>query len=74
LRWASHDKVADANRQIAAMTEPYLSFVDVYSHMLDEHGQPRKGLYKADGLHPSAECYRLWTQLIKPFLPPPGTN
>lgn len=71
LRWKSRDKIASANRQIAAMRDPELSFVDVYTAMLNEDGKPRQGLYKADGLHPSQRCYELWTRLIKPYLGPP---
>ena len=63
-RWKLRDKVMDVNNRIKAMTDPELSFVDIYPLMLGEDGKPRKDLLEADGLHPSRECYQLWAPHI----------
>ena len=39
-------------------------FLDIYSHMLDKKGQPKKNLYNADGLHLSSEGYQLWKEML----------
>jgi hypothetical protein len=43
-------------------------FLDVSTAMLDSRGKPRRDLFKWDGLHPNAECYALWTSIIRPVL------
>ena len=67
-RWKLRDKIIETNRRIAAMREPYLSFVDIYPSMLGADGTPEKDLFLSDGLHPSEKCYRLWASLIRPYL------
>ncbi|HEV2319430.1 MAG TPA: GDSL-type esterase/lipase family protein [Verrucomicrobiae bacterium] len=67
-RWNLRDEIIETNRRIAAIDAAYLSFVDVYSHMLSANGRPRKDLLLSDGLHPDEKCYRLWASLIRPYL------
>jgi lysophospholipase L1-like esterase len=64
------DQVKRANRLIHdyIATDGSLLFVDVFTPMLSGDGRPRAGLYLADGLHPSAEGYALWTSILKPVL------
>ena len=51
-----------------------VAYVDVDAAMLGWEERPRRELFVADGLHLSAEGYRLWTMLLRPFLvPPPET-
>lgn len=68
LRWKLKDKVVEVNDAIKAMPDPELKFVDVYPHMLGPDGKPMRDLLQADGLHPSAKCYQLWAELIRPYL------
>jgi lysophospholipase L1-like esterase len=68
LRWKLHEKVAAANAEIKALPGDYLKFIDVYPAMLGADGKPQPDLFIADGLHPSAKCYELWTGIIKPYL------
>jgi lysophospholipase L1-like esterase len=63
-RWRLRDKIVKVNDRIQAMTDPELSFVNIYPLMLGDDGKPRKDLLLADGLHPSRECYKLWAPLI----------
>jgi hypothetical protein len=68
-RWKRlKDKVIETNRQIAAIKDDHLVFVDVYSHMLDAGGNPQKDLFLSDGLHPNEKAYAMWASLIRPYL------
>jgi lysophospholipase L1-like esterase len=42
-------------------------YVDVYSAMLDESGEPCADLFLADGLHLSRQAYRLWGRLLERY-------
>ena len=60
----------EANALIRAIVEmdPASSIVDVWPAMLGEEGKPRRELFVEDGLHLSAEGYRLWSRLLLPHL------
>jgi lysophospholipase L1-like esterase len=45
-------------------------FVDVFTPMLDQAGQPRAELFREDHLHMTAAGYALWTHLLTPLLAP----
>jgi lysophospholipase L1-like esterase len=45
-----------------------VDFIDVFTPMLDEHGQPRSELFVDDGLHMNASGYALWRRIIAPYL------
>lgn len=69
-RWYLINEIRRTNDQI----RHYLSdrstdyYIDVFSAMLDERGQPRPELYVEDGLHMSAAGYRLWTEILSAHL------
>lgn len=69
-RWKLRERQLRTNQLIAdfCRTKPQLKFVDVSTAMLDSTGKPRRDLFKWDGLHPSGECYALWTSIIRPIL------
>ena len=58
------------NRLIAAVCngDSRLIYVDVASGMMDEHGTPRKDIFREDGLHMNRQGYRLWKAALKPVL------
>lgn len=70
LRWQRWPEMKQANQLIQDFlrTQDHAAFIDVASAMLDQHGRLSEDLFVADGLHPSAKCYALWTSLIKPIL------
>ena len=70
-RWAEVDKVKAANGMIEKFCKetPGLKFIDVYSHMLGQDGLPRPEIFGPDKLHMNPEGYKLWTQIIGPYLP-----
>lgn len=67
-RWKLKDKVTAVNEDIKAMQDPKLHYIDIVPLMLDENGQPKRDMFKADGLHPSQKCYEEWAEKIRPFL------
>jgi hypothetical protein len=60
LREALMPAAVQANEKIEAITrtDRRLGFVDVYSRMLDDKGQPRLSLFLPDRLHLNAEGTR----------------
>jgi lysophospholipase L1-like esterase len=70
LRWNAWPEMKQANQLISDFlrTQDHAAYIDVASPMLDQRGRLSNDLFVADGLHPSAKCYALWTSLIKPVL------
>ena len=48
---------------------PNAKYIDVFTPMLGEDGQPRTQLYLADQLHMNAAGYALWQSIISESLP-----
>jgi len=69
-RWKFWPKMQEANNLIRkyCKSQNEIFFVDVSKVMLDETGNPRKELFKADGLHINEKGYELWTSLVKPLI------
>jgi lysophospholipase L1-like esterase len=69
-RWKLWDKMQAANKLIAEFirTDKRLGYVDVGPPMLGDDGKPKPELFVKDGLHLSAEGYKLWTSLVLPYL------
>lgn len=65
-RWELRDRIAGVNREIRRVLNNRSCgyYVDVYHPMLGQDGRPRAELFDADGLHLSAEGYRLWTSIL----------
>jgi lysophospholipase L1-like esterase len=72
LRWTQVDRMRMTNDMLRAFCErdDRVAFVDVDGPMLGWDERPRRELFVEDGLHLSAEGYRLWTTLVRPFLTP----
>lgn len=63
-------KMREANtlvRQYIA-TDPSLTYVDVFTPMLDPTGVPRGELFQSDGLHMNAQGYAIWRGLLQPLV------
>ena len=63
-------KMREANalvRQYVA-TDPSLTYVDVFTPMLDSAGIPRGELFQSDGLHMNAQGYAIWRGLLQPLV------
>ncbi len=70
LGWTNASKLRETNRLIETFThtQDRVEFVDINSVMLNEQGQPRRELFRWDGLHMNAQGYRAWTSVIRPLL------
>lgn len=69
-RWNLVGAMRRANEMIRAVAadDPRLAFVDIDTPMIGSDGRPRAELFVEDGLHLSAEGYKLWTSLLRPHL------
>jgi len=70
LRWAVYDNMKKANALLRTYIEAHkgLEYVEVGPPMLGTDGKPRPELFVPDGLHMTAEGYKLWTGLLRPHL------
>jgi lysophospholipase L1-like esterase len=68
-RYSLIGRIRALNDQIRREVEsrPLGYYVDAFSAMLDESGQPSAELFLPDGLHLNREGYRLWGKLLKPY-------
>ena len=66
-RWDKADKFRQTNNLIKAeITKDKRSvFVDVFSAMLNEKGEPRPELFVADMLHMNEKGYEIWRKLLE---------
>lgn len=66
-RWASWDKVQEANALIAqyCSTQKGLYYIPFHTHFLGTDGLPIKKLYREDKLHYNVEGYKVWGNAIK---------
>ena len=66
--YKNNQVVVDINFSIMEMANnlSYI-YVDLYSHMIDENKQLIAS-YSDDGIHPNANGYQVWTNLLKPLL------
>lgn len=70
LRWKQWPSMKSANQMIQDFirTQQHAQYIDVATPMFDAQGALPGDLFRADGLHPTAKCYALWTSNIKPIL------
>lgn len=70
-RWGRADAIRKANALIRreCLEGSNLAFIDVFSPMLDEFGQPRPDLFIEDRLHLNEKGYAIWRQAVAPYLP-----
>jgi lysophospholipase L1-like esterase len=69
-RWALVDRIRETNAAIEQFIDQdrRLKYVDVFRPMLDSDGQPRKELFREDGLHMNAEGYKVWASALRPAI------
>jgi len=60
----------DANMRIRRFAdgEVDIAYIDVFTPMLDRHGNARRELFGPDGLHLNAAGYALWADQVAPCL------
>ncbi len=69
-RWKLWPQMQTVNARVKALAQKNdrLSYVDVATPLLGPDGQPRKELYRDDGLHLNAKGYAIWNQTLSPHL------
>lgn len=69
-RWQIRDKFQRVNDLIKAETEKdqRLQFVDVWTQMVNEKGEPQDEIFQADKLHLNAEGYEVWRETLAPHI------
>jgi len=70
LRWNQWPQMKAANKlmQDYAVTQQRVQYIDIATSTFDANGNLPRDLFKADGLHPTAKLYAMWTAIIKPVL------
>ena len=70
LRWKQWPQMKAANKMMQdyAATQERVQYIDIATSMFDANGNLPGDLFKADGLHPTAKLYAMWTSIIKPIL------
>lgn len=70
----SRSQYLEATRQLnarleeLALDDSHLWFIDIFTPMLNDSGQPRPELFASDMLHMNAAGYELWKSVIEPML------
>lgn len=69
-RWKLIEKIRKANALVETecKKDDRLQFVDVGTALLGKDGKPRPELFAKDGLHLSAEGYKLWSAKVMPLI------
>lgn len=69
-RWQFKSAYLELNKALKVFceTEQNLTFIDVWNPMINTKQRPDPSLFILDSLHMNAKGYRLWTQLICPFV------
>ena len=69
-RWHLNEEIMTANRLIRTFCENHrkLTYLDIYTPMLDVEGKPKANLFVEDKLHLSALGYSIWTTVLQPFV------
>ncbi|MDR3404057.1 MAG: SGNH/GDSL hydrolase family protein [Chthoniobacter sp.] len=72
-RWTEVEKVKATNVLIEGYIKdhPGLKFINVFPRMLGSDGLPRPEIFVADRLHMNAAGYKIWTEIVGPYLPAP---
>ena len=69
-RWNLKDKYENLNAKFEnlASKSQDLTYIDVYTYMLNDKGQPEPELFLEDSLHMTGKGYMIWEEQIRPFI------
>ena len=64
------DRIVETNAMIREFAEaqPNTRYADVFSQMLDADGSPVPEYYREDGLHLTAEGYKVWRKVLSDYI------
>ena len=66
-RWKLKDQYVAFNRALKAYTADLenVFYLDVWSPMLDENGEPMTDIFISDGLHMNEKGYEIWEKVVQ---------
>ncbi|MGY6520386.1 MAG: GDSL-type esterase/lipase family protein [Mongoliitalea sp.] len=69
-RWHLKSEYEELNNllQIFASGQPYLEFIDLWSVLLNENGEPNTDYFIEDKLHLNEKGYSQWNKIILPYI------
>ncbi len=69
-RRALMDEMQKANELVEeyASTRDRLGYIDIFTPMLGEDGEPLSDIFLEDGLHLNAAGYAIWVEAVRPYL------
>lgn len=69
-RWKMRDQMIAANEGIRQYlrSQRRTNYIDIWTPMLAENGEPIKDLFLKDSLHMNAKGYAIWKKAIEPVL------
>jgi lysophospholipase L1-like esterase len=69
-RWHLKDQYIAYNQQLKEWVsrQKKVTYVDVWTPLLDSAGQPQKDIFIEDGLHLNKKGYEIWSAAIKPYV------
>lgn len=72
-RWELKNQYELLNEQLELISEsdPRIFYLDVWTPMLNKSEEPRKELFVEDMLHMNSEGYKIWTEVVTPYINSP---
>ena len=69
-RWNKVKEMKKANELLRDYIDknPKLEYIDIFTPMICDDGEPRSELFLDDGLHLNARGYKLWVEKVEPFV------
>lgn len=69
-RWEKRGQMMALNEEVRmlAQNKEKVTYIDVWTPMLDKSGSPNEELFIEDRLHMNANGYKIWKKAVKPYL------
>ena len=69
-RWELRDKMKDLNVMLSefASENEGVEYANIWEPMLGEDGKPKSEIFLKDSLHMTANGYKIWQKVLKPYL------
>lgn len=69
-RWEKRGQMMALNEEVKrlAQNKEKVTYIDVWTPMLDKTGNPKEDLFVEDRLHMNAKGYKIWKKAVKPHL------
>ena len=61
-------RATNALIRTAAAAREQVEYIDIFTPMLGDSGEPRRELFRDDALHLNADGYALWRRVIAPYV------